>query len=99
MDQSNNYQKPKTAVALSYEPDDAAPKVIASGRGYLAEKIIEKAKETDIPLHQDAKLAQTLSRLEIGDMIPPELYEVVAEILVFVDKMDKIKSKVGPRYE
>jgi flagellar biosynthesis protein len=84
-------------VALSYEPNEEAPKVIASGRGYLAEKIIEKAKESDIPLHQDAKLAQTLSKLEIGDMIPPELYEVVAEILVFVDKMDKIKSKVGPK--
>ncbi len=99
MDQSNKPQRPKTAVALSYEPNEEAPKVIASGRGYLADKIIEKAKEADIPLHQDAKLADTLSKLEIGDMIPPELYEVVAEILVFVDKMDKIKSKVGPKHE
>lgn len=99
MDKPNQPQKPKTAVALSYEPNEEAPKVIASGRGYLAEKIIEKAKESDIPLHQDAKLADTLSKLEIGDMIPPELYDVVAEILVFVDKMDKIKSKVGLKHE
>lgn len=97
MEKPDKLQKAKTAVALSYEPNEAAPKVIASGRGYLADKIIAKAKEADIPLHQDAKLAETLSKLEIGDMIPPELYDVVAEILVFVDKMDKIKSKVGPR--
>lgn len=86
-------EKPKQAIALEYDPDDAAPRVIASGRGALAEKIIEKAKEENVPVHQDGKLADTLSRLEIGDMIPPELYEVVAEILVFVDAMDKIKAK------
>ena len=56
---------------------------------------IEKAKEADVPIHKDDKLAKTLSKLEIGEMIPPELYEVVAEILVFVDAMDKIKAKVS----
>ncbi len=90
-------KKPKQAIALSYDPGDEAPKVIASGTGMLAEKIIEKAKEVDIPVHRDDKLADTLSKLEIGDMIPPELYEVVAEILVFVDRMDKIKAKMGDR--
>ena len=48
-----------------------------------------------MPVHKDTKLADTLSRLEIGEMIPPELYEVVAEILVFVDAMDKIKDKMA----
>ena len=86
--------KIKQAIALSYDPDDDAPKVIASGKGALAERIIEKAQEADVPVHRDDKLADTLSRLDIGDMIPPELYEVVAEILVFVDAMDKIKSKM-----
>ena len=66
-------EKVKQAIALSYDPVEEAPKVIASGKGILAE---------------------TLSRLEIGEMIPPELYEVVAEILVFVDAMDKIKTKM-----
>ena len=47
-----------------------------------------------MPLHQDNELADTLSRLDIGDMIPPELYEVVAEVLVFVDAMDKIRAKM-----
>lgn len=87
-------KKIKQAIALEYNPDDEAPKVLATGRGTLAEKIIEKAKEADVPIHRDDKLADTLSRLEIGEMIPPELYEVVAEILVFVDSMDKIKGKL-----
>ncbi|MDE5893066.1 MAG: EscU/YscU/HrcU family type III secretion system export apparatus switch protein [Acetatifactor sp.] len=86
--------KPKQAIALEYNPEEDAPKVIASGRGQLAERIIEKAQESDVPIHRDDKLADTLSRLEIGDMIPPELYEVVAEILIFVDTMDKLKGKV-----
>lgn len=84
----------KQAIALEYNPAEDAPRVIASGRGILAEKIIEKAKDSDVPIHRDDKLAGTLSRLEIGDMIPPELYEVVAEILIFVDSMDKIKGKI-----
>ncbi len=99
MEDKQEMQKPKTAVALSYDPSEEAPKVIASGRGYLAEKIIAKAKETDIPLHKDEALASTLSKLEIGAMIPPELYEVVAEILIFVDRMDTMKSKVGMEHE
>ncbi|MCR5717342.1 MAG: EscU/YscU/HrcU family type III secretion system export apparatus switch protein [Lachnospiraceae bacterium] len=88
-------KKAKTAVAIEYDPEEAAPRVIASGKGILAEKIIEKAQEADVPIHQDDKLADTLSRLDIGDMIPPELYQVVAEVLVFVDAMDKIKAKMA----
>ena len=61
-------------------------------------EIIEQAKENKIPVHEDSKLADTLSRLEIGEMIPPELYEVVAEILVFVDAMDKIMAKDKSRH-
>ncbi|MBR1701298.1 MAG: EscU/YscU/HrcU family type III secretion system export apparatus switch protein [Lachnospiraceae bacterium] len=91
---SQKRNKVKQAIALEYNPAEDAPKVIASGKGALAEKIIEKAKESDVPIHRDDKLADTLSRLEIGDMIPPELYEVVAEILLFVDSMDKLKNKI-----
>lgn len=94
IDGRDEKKKVRQAVALEYNPAEDAPRVIASGRGILADKIIERAKENDIPLHRDDKLAQTLSRLEIGEMIPPELYEVVAEILVFVDAMDKLKSKM-----
>lgn len=87
----------KTAVAISYEPGDMAPKILATGKGAVADKIIEKAKESNVPLYKDNKLAGTLSKLQIGDMIPPELYEVVAEVLVFVDDMDRLKAKVNGR--
>ena len=93
IDMQDTKPKRKQAIALEYNPSEDAPKVIASGQGALAERIIEKAKEANVPLHRDDKLADTLSRLEIGEMIPPELYEVVAEILVFVDAMDKIRQK------
>ena len=88
-------EKVKTAVALAYTPGDAAPKILATGKGTLADRIIETAKEADVPTYKDDKLADTLSRLEIGDMIPPELYEVVAEILVFVNDMDRIRANLG----
>lgn len=91
----NNNSSVKQAVALSYNPDENAPKIVASGKGILAEKIIDKAKEENIPVHQDKKLVGTLSKLEIGELIPPELYEAVAEILVFVDDMDRLRSKLS----
>ena len=89
----------KSAVALEYTLHDKAPKVIASGKGYLAEKIFDKANEEDIPVHRDEKLAKSLENIEIGEYIPPELYQVVAEVLVFVDAMDKIKGKVMDKKE
>ncbi|MDR0948630.1 MAG: EscU/YscU/HrcU family type III secretion system export apparatus switch protein [Lachnospiraceae bacterium] len=86
-------KKIKQAIALEYSPDEEAPKVIAGGKGKLAERIIEEASKHKVPIHKDEKLADTLSRLNIGDTIPPELYQAVAEILVFVDAMDKLKAK------
>ncbi len=94
MNQNYSKEQNKTAVALTYNPNEVAPKVIASGRGYLADKILNKAREEQIPIHQDAKLASSLSMLDIGEYIPKELYEVVAEVLAFVDSMDRIKGKV-----
>ena len=87
--------KKKQAIALQYNPGDEAPTIVASGMGIVADKIIEKAKESDVPLYEDSKLPNTLSKLEIGDMIPPELYGVVAEILVFVDNLDRLKGKIN----
>lgn len=87
-------QKIKQAIAIEYDPDDIAPKILAAGRGVVAERILEAAKDSKVPVHRDDKLADTLSRLEIGEMIPQELYDVIAEILVFVDSVDKIKGKV-----
>ena len=84
-------KKEKTAVAVAYTPGERAPKILATGKGEVAERIIETAKENEVPLYEDDKLASTLSRL---DMIPPELYDVVAQILVFVDDMDRLRGKV-----
>lgn len=84
----------KKAVALLYDPANQAPQVIAAGKGAIADKIIDKAKQSDVPLYKDTDLTETLLKLDIGECIPPELYGVVAEILVYVDKMDKIRSKV-----
>lgn len=86
--------KKKTAVAVAYQPGDTAPKILAAGKGDVAERIIEAAEENDVPLYRDDALAGTLAKLKIGDTIPPELYEVVAEILVFVDDMDRMKAKL-----
>ena len=69
--------------------------VVLSAHGDTTDELIEKAKETDVPTYEDSKLAKTLSNLEVGDMIPPELYTVVAEILVFVDKTDKLRGKIN----
>jgi flagellar biosynthesis protein len=88
-------QSVKTAVALSYEPGMRAPTILAAGKGYVAQKITEKAIENDVPFYRDNALANTLSKLDIGDTIPPQLYEVVAEILVFVDDMDRLRAKIG----
>lgn len=88
----------KSAIALEYENNEPAPKVIASGRGYLADKIISEASANEIPIHKDEKLAKSLGDLEIGEYIPKELYQVVAEVLVYVDAMDKIKGKVMDKH-
>lgn len=87
-------KKDKLAIALEYNPKNDAPTVIATGKGALAERILKEAKEEEIPVYRDDSLAKTLSKLELGDMIPPELYEVIAEILVFVDRMDHIREKL-----
>lgn len=80
----------KRAVALRYDgAADAAPVVVATGRGALAERIIALAREHGIPVQEDAQLVEALSKLDLGEMIPAELYPVVAEILVFVGRADR----------
>lgn len=83
-------KKPKeAAVALKYDMDeDAAPKVVAKGQGEVAKKIVEQAQEHEIPVYKDEKLAGQLAAMEIDDYIPEELYEAVAQILVFIAKVD-----------
>lgn len=91
----NRYQKSKTAIAVAYDGENDQPRILASGKGALADRIVEEAGQAGVPVHKDAKLANTLSKLQIGEAIPPELYEVVAEVLVFVDQMDRLKAKMN----
>ena len=85
-------EKVKVANALRFDPDkDAAPQIIAKGIGLVADNIIKKAEENDVPIYVDEKLSNQLKQLEIGDQIPYELYEVVAEVLVFIGTVDQKK--------
>jgi flagellar biosynthesis protein len=78
------------AAALTYDPlGDAPPEITAAGTGLVAERIIAIAREHAVPLHQDARLVEALARLEIGSVIPRELYTVVAEVLAFVYAVDR----------
>ncbi len=73
----------KRAVALKYDGDDIAPVVIATGMGNMAEKIVETAIENNVPIFEDNSLATLLSRLELGEEIPEELYKAVVDIYVY----------------
>lgn len=86
----------KIAVALGYEAGrDEAPKVLAAGRGTIAEILLRLAKEHDIPVHTDHPLASALVRMELGATVPPELYAAVAEVLAFLWRLEKEKSAHG----
>src|SRR5690606_19970798 len=77
--------EPQIAVALKYDRDsDSAPRVIAKGLNLRAEQIRELAKQASVPVMRDSSLANTLVRLEVGEEIPEELYDAVAEVLNFV---------------
>jgi len=85
----------KKAVALRYnEGEDNAPKVVASGKGDTASRIIKKAREAHVPVYEDATLVEMLTFLDINSEIPVELYQMVAEVLVFIYSLDK-KYKTG----
>ena len=79
----------KEAVALEYDSGISAPTVVAAGRGHVAENIIKKAREYNVPIHADAELAHALNALQIGQEIPAELYTVVAQVLLYVKDIDE----------
>ncbi len=85
------------AVAILYDSQkSSSPKIIASGKGEVAKRIIETAKEAGVHIQEDANLVELLSKIGIGDEIPTELYQTVAEVLAFVYKVnDKFKQKMG----
>ena len=89
--------KIKEAASLKYDPkSDYAPQVTAAGKGFVAEKIIDTAKAAGVPVYRDEALAETLNRLQVGETIPRELYEVVAEVLVFIINIDRDQGNMRP---
>ena len=77
--------KPKTAVALHYDPEtEAAPRVVATGKGRVADAILEKAREAGVPVTEDPDLAHLLSEVPLSSTIPEPLFEVVAELFAFL---------------
>ena len=81
--------KSKKAVAIKYnKTKDLAPKVVAKGKGPIAHKIIDIAQKNNVPLYEDQNLAQLLESLDLDLEIPPELYRAVAEVLVFIYRLN-----------
>jgi flagellar biosynthesis protein len=82
--------KRQLAVALRYnEEREKAPRVLAKGAGTLAERILEIARAHGVPVRDDADLVEALHQLDLGQLIPPELYPVVAEVLAYVYRMNQ----------
>lgn len=88
-------KKIKKAAALHYNQGDMAPRLTALGKGEIAERIIKTAEENNVPIFENSELVDTLANLELGDQIPAELYTVVAEILVFISKVDRLKGEAN----
>ena len=78
-----------TAAVLKHQAKDQAPVIVASGKGYVAQQIIQKAMESDIPIQEDPMLVSHLIDMDLGDNIPPQLYSVIAEILIMLEELEK----------
>ena len=94
--QPTNVTMQRKAVALKYEAErDNAPRVIAKGRGHVAEHILETAQKNAVPVYQDKTLVNMLMALEIDREVPPELYKAIAEVMAYVYKMDKAHGQAA----
>lgn len=85
----------KKAVALQYGAGDAAPVVVASGMGYMAEKIVEVAAEQGVPIYEDNSLSTILTQLRLGQEIPENLYQAIVELYVYFLHFDPAKLSEG----
>lgn len=93
---SDQFSEPPTkrATALKYDiQHSSAPEVVATGTGEIAEEIVRVAEAHEVPIYHDPSLAKALGQLELGSLVPPELYKAVAEVLVFVYSLDQAHKK------
>lgn len=79
----------RTAVALAYRETDAAPRVVAKGRGLVAEEIIRRAKEHGVYVHESPELVSLLLQIDLDERIPPQLYVAVAELLAWLYRIER----------
>ncbi|HLP81692.1 MAG TPA: EscU/YscU/HrcU family type III secretion system export apparatus switch protein [Nitrosomonas sp.] len=82
-----------TAVALAYREGQIAPKIVAKGRGLIAEEIIKRAKEAGIYVHESSELVSLLMQVDLDDRIPPQLYVAVAELLAWLYRLEREEAK------
>ncbi|MBC3909147.1 MULTISPECIES: EscU/YscU/HrcU family type III secretion system export apparatus switch protein [Undibacterium] len=87
------FKPAQNAVALAYQTGDAAPKVVAKGKGLIAEEIIARAKEHGVHVHQSKELVSLLMKVDLDRDIPPALYRAVAELLAWLYHIDTEKSE------
>src|SRR5699024_11485825 len=89
-------EKRKKAVALNYSnTKQSAPKITATGKGLIADKILEKAKAHQVPIVDDASLVELLGELDINQTIPEELYQAVAEVFAYIYKTDRKSTRLN----
>jgi flagellar biosynthesis protein len=105
MSKSKNRESAKKAVALQYGAGDNAPVVVASGMGYMAERIVEVASDHGVPIYEDNSLATVLTQLQLGREIPEELYQAIVEIYVYFlhfnpeERLKQAEAKPEPKSE
>jgi len=85
----NNDDPRALAVALAYAPGDAAPTVVAKGRGLIAQAIVARAREHGVYVHESKELVALLSQVDLDDHIPPQLYVVIAELLAWLYNVEQ----------
>ncbi|MCT6923530.1 EscU/YscU/HrcU family type III secretion system export apparatus switch protein [Metasolibacillus sp.] len=88
----------KEAIALSYNPgENTGPKVVAKGKGKIAENILEQASLHNVPIHEDSNLVELLGQLDLNETIPEQLYQAVAEVFAFIYHLDRQHNELKRR--
>jgi flagellar biosynthesis protein len=88
--------KQRAAAAIAYREGDGAPRVVAKGRGILADSIIDKARASGVYVHESRELLALLMQIDLDSHIPPQLYIVVAELLAWLYHLDEAKRQALP---
>lgn len=89
----------RSAIALSYKEGTPAPRVVAKGYGETAERIIDRARQAGVFVHDSPELVSLLMQVDLDEQIPPELYRAVAEVLAFVYYLEKQAEGQGQSFE